>query len=485
VPDPSGFLVHRRRVRPYRPVAERLADHRHAAPPVEPGLAREHAGRCMGCGVPFCHTACPLGNLIPDWSDLVRTDGWRAAFEALDATNNFPELTGLLCPAPCEEACVLALNDEAVTIKQVELAVIERAFAEGWVQPVAPVPASGRSVAVVGSGPAGLAAAQQLTRAGHAVTVFERDDRPGGLLRYGIPDFKLEKWVVDRRIAQMAAEGTRFVTACAVGRDLPVAELRARFDTVVLATGAQRPRELALPGAGLPGVEPAMRYLVGRNRRVTGLPVPGPVSARGRRVVVLGGGDTSADCLGNALREGAASVVEVAHGPTPPAARRPLDTWPEWPFLLRRHPVHDEGGERAWELEPVAVVAADGRVAGVRARRLEFPGFDGVGPRPRAAPTGAEVVLEADLVLVAIGFAGVEDDPLYAGLGVPVCDGTLAVDAGYATPVDGVFAAGDCVRGADLIVTALADGREAARRVDEHLRGASSLPARNALPAYD
>ncbi len=488
MPDPQGFLRLRRRVRAYRPVADRLSDHRHQAGAVDDGLAREQAGRCMGCGVPFCHTGCPLGNLVPDWNELVRTGDWLGAAQSLHSTNNFPEFTGLLCPAPCEEACVLALNDEPVTIKQVELAVIDRAFAEGWVRPLPASASSGRSVAVVGSGPAGLAAAQQLARAGHAVTVYERDDRPGGLLRYGIPDYKLEKWVVDRRIELLQAEGVRFVTGCAVGADLPADVLLARFDAVLLATGAQRQRELDVPGAGLRGVELAMPYLVGRNRALAGLPAgDSAITATGRRVVILGGGDTSADCLGNALREGAGSVVEVAHGPLPPADRSPLATWPEWPFVRRRHPVHDEGGSRQWQLEPEAFEGRDGHVAGVRVRRLDYPGYSGLGPRPTPVVGHSPELLEADLVLVAIGFAGVERDPAYDQLGVAVgTRGSLAVDAGYGTGVDAVFAAGDCVRGADLIVSAIADGREAARCVDVYLCGASGLPSRDrvaGLPA--
>jgi glutamate synthase (NADPH/NADH) small chain len=482
LPDPSGFLRYRRRVRAYRPVEQRLADHRHQSVPVDGALAREQAGRCMGCAVPFCHTGCPLGNLVPDWNDLVRTGDWGAAIDALHSTNNFPEMTGMLCPAPCEEACVLSLNDDPVTIKQVELAIVEHAFERGWVVPQPAAGSTGRSVAVVGSGPAGMAAAQQLTRAGHAVTVFERDDRPGGLLRYGIPDFKLEKWLVDRRVEQMEAEGTRFVTGCDVGLDPSADGLMGRFDAVLLATGAQRQQRLALPGAELNGVELAVPYLAGRNRDVAGLPAGGrKISARGRSVVVLGGGDTSADCLGNALREGARMVVEVAHGPLPPAGRSPFATWPEWPFVMRSHPVHDEGGTREWQLEPERIEGTDGRVAGVRARRREYPGYAGVGPRPAAVESGDTVLLPADLVLVAIGFEGVEPGPVFDGLGVTIADnGLVPVDDGYATRAEGVFAAGDCVRGADLIVTAIADGREAARRIDLHLCGASSLPARDA-----
>jgi glutamate synthase (NADPH) small chain len=465
VPDPQGFLTIRRRIAPYRPVEERVRDHRHPALPAAVGLVREQAARCMGCGVPFCHSGCPLGNLVPDWNELVRTGRFRDAADRLHQTNNFPELTGLLCPAPCEEACVLALNDDPVTIKQVELAIIERAFASGWVKPRPPAAPTGQRVAIVGSGPAGLAAAQELTRAGHAVSVFERDDRPGGLLRYGIPDFKLEKWMIDRRVQQVLEEGVEIETGVDVGTDIDGADLRGRFDAVLLATGAQRGRPLDIPGAWLPGVAQAMAYLRQRNRRVAGLPVAEPpITAEGRHVVVLGGGDTSADCLGCATRESARSVTEVAHGPVPPRRRSPRTTWPAWPSLLRTYPAHDEGGTRAWEIEVTAIEGGPGGVRAVRGHRVEFPGFTGAGPRPAAVPTTAEVVLPADLVLVAIGFAGVEDDSVYASCGVEV------TEAGTVAEADGVFAAGDCVRGADLIVTAIAEGRAAARRISAHLR---------------
>jgi glutamate synthase (NADPH/NADH) small chain len=448
------------------------------------GEVREQARRCMSCGVPFCHKGCPLGNLIPDWNDLVHRGQWQEASERLHSTNSFPELTGKLCPAPCEEACVLTINDDSVTIKEIEWAIVERAWEEGWITPQPAAERSGHSVGVVGSGPAGLAAAQQLARAGHAVTVYERDDRPGGLLRYGIPDFKLEKGLIDRRVGQLVAEGVEFAFGVAVGADLPFGELRGRHDALVLATGAQRHRALTLPGAELAGVHLAMDYLVQQNRRVAGLPVTGPeLSAKGLRVAILGGGDTSADCLGNVLREGCASVVEIAHGPTPPSERSPQRTWPEWPFLLRTYPAHEEGGEREWQLETYAIEGEDGRVRRLRARRVEFPGFAETGLRKPVPIPGGEVVLDVDLVFVAIGFTGVETgDPLYGQLGVELSRrDTLPVDAEFATALPGVFAAGDCVRGADLIVQAIADGREAARSVDLALQGASALPSRVAV----
>ena len=476
MPDPRGFLTIRRRLRPYRPVGERVRDHHDPAAAMPDGLAREQAARCMGCGVPFCHSGCPLGNLVPDWNELVRTGRMREAVERLHQTNNFPEFTGKLCPAPCEEACVLQLNDEPVTIKQIEMAIADEAFAAGWVRPRPPKTLSGRAVAVVGSGPAGLAAAQQLARSGHWVTVFERDDLPGGLLRYGIPDFKLEKWLIDRRLDQLLAEGVRFEVGVDAGREGD--DVRDRFDAVVLATGAQRHRRLDVPGAGLPGIEHAMSYLVQRNRRVAGRPLDGPeITARDKHVIVIGGGDTSADCLGCALREGARSVTEVAHGPLPPRRREPLATWPEWPPLLRTYPAHEEGGSREWQLEPVEIEAGTAGVRAVRARRVAFPGLTAVGPRPAPAATGDEVALPADLVLVAIGFAGVESDPVYAACGAEIGDRGTVVS----TPA-GVFAAGDCVRGADLVVTAIAEGRRAAARADAYLREPESYDSARCGP---
>jgi glutamate synthase (NADPH/NADH) small chain len=442
VADPRGFLTIRRRTAGYRPALTRLGDHHDQALPPDGALAGSQAGRCMDCGVPFCTAGCPLGNLIPDWNELVRTGRWREASDRLHATNNFPEFTGKLCPAPCEESCVLSVNDDPVTIKAIELTIVDRAYTEGWIVPAPAPAATGRSVAVVGSGPAGLAAAQQLARAGHDVTVFERDDLAGGLLRYGIPDFKLEKHVLDRRLGQLEAEGVRFETGVDVGAALDPIELRALFDAVVVATGAQRHRELDMPGRELAGVELAMPYLTARNRAVAGRPVAGAASAAGRRVVVLGGGDTSADCLGNALREGAAEVHEIAHGTMPPRDRDPQSTWPAWPRVLRSHPVHEEGGSRRWEFETIA--------------------FEGDGRVQRVRGAGGDAV-DADLVLIAIGFAGVEDDAVYAGLGITIQNGRV-----HATPED-VFAAGDCVLGADLIVSAIAEGRRAARDVERRL----------------
>ena len=464
--DPKGFLQIQRRVVPYRPVEERVRDYAFVQETAEAGQVREQARRCMGCGVPFCHTGCPLGNLIPEWNDLVERDHWHEAIDRLHATNNFPEFTGAVCPAPCEEACVLALDQEPVTIKQVELAIIERAFDEGWVRPEPAARRTGRRVAVVGSGPAGLACAQQLAREGHAVTVFERDDRIGGLLRYGIPDFKMEKHLIDRRVEQMEAEGVEFATGIAVGADLSFDELRAGVDAVVLATGAQRHRDLQIPGRELDGIHYAMAYLAQQNRRVAGLPVEGPeITAKGKRVAILGGGDTSADCLGNAIREGAIEVHEIAHGPTPPGEREPLRTWPEWPVVLRTYAAHQEGGAREWQFVTDGFEGEGGRVTHLVGHRVEFPGYAKTGVRNPVPAPGGEVRLEVDLVLLAIGFMGTEEDPVYAQAGAALTErGTVAVD-GYATEADGVFACGDAVRGADLVVTAIADGRTCAARV--------------------
>lgn len=482
--DPHGFKKVPRRVRGLRPVNERLEDYGEVHLPVNIELATEQSRRCMDCGVPFCHVGCPLGNQIPDWNDLVHQGDWWHAFERLHATNNFPEFTGMLCPAPCEDACVLALENKPVAIKEIELAIVEHAFEKAWIRPVAPARGSalGKWVAVVGSGPAGLAAAQQLTRVGYRVTVFERDDRVGGLLRYGIPDFKLPKDSIDRRLGQMEAEGTQFEVGVSVGRDVGADELREQFDAVVLATGAQAHRDLGLPGRDQAGIHFAMPYLTQRNRHVAGLPIAESlISAAGRRVAIIGAGDTSADCLGNVLREKASLVYEIGHGPMPAERVERNHAWPDRPFVMRTYPVHGEGGERMWQWEPLAF-EGDGRVTGLRGRRVEFPAFDpGVArKRPRDKVEGENVSLDVDLVLIAIGFAGAErDDSLFEQLQVGFGENnTISVDD-HATSVPGVFAAGDCVLGADLIVSAIAQGRECARSVDRYLRGETRLPSRD------
>jgi glutamate synthase (NADPH/NADH) small chain len=464
--DPKGFLSTPREVPTRRPVDLRLRDWREVYEPFPAGRLERQAGRCMDCGIPFCHNGCPLGNLIPEWNDLVWRHDWQDAADRLHATNNFPEFTGRLCPAPCEAACVLGINADPVTIKQVEVEIIDRAFASGWVAPLPPASPSGRPVAVVGSGPAGLAAAQQLTRAGHAVTVFERDDAPGGLLRYGIPEFKLEKRHLDRRLAQMRAEGTEFRCDVEAGVDITAAELRASYDAVVLAGGARVARDLPIPGRELDGIHQAMEYLPLSNRAVAANPVAPAdpaVSARGRRVVILGGGDTGADCLGTAHRQGAASVTQLEILPRPPATRPAHQPWPIYPMIYRVSSAHEEGGERTYAVSTLEFLGdEDGRV---RALRLaDASGFD---PVP-----GTERDLDCDLVLLAMGFTGAERPGLLTDLGVDFDQrGNVARDSSYATSVPGVFTAGDMGRGQSLIVWAIAEGRSAAAAVDRYLSG--------------
>ena len=475
--DQTGFLKVGRRSPPKRPVAERIRDYRHVYGPLPMDELRLQASRCMDCGVPFCTTGCPLGNLIPDWNDLVYRDRWRVAIDRLHATNNFPEFTGMLCPAPCEAACVLAIYDDAVTIKEVELSIVNRAFEEGWIRAQPPVHRTGKRVAVVGSGPAGLAAAQQLNRAGHRVVVFEKDDKLGGLLRYGIPDFKIEKWVIDRRLDQLREEGIAFAPNAHVGYSPTIAELNREFDATLLAVGALQGRELPVPGRELQGIYLAMDYLTQQNRRVAGNPRPEDldpetmITARDKHVIILGGGDTSADCLGNAHREGARSVRILTHGPRPPDAPDPL-SWPDWPFLLRTYPAHEEGGERHWSVVITGFSGRDGRVERLHTIDVErLP--DG---RVRHLP-GTEREIEADLVLLSIGFEGPVRDRLLDDLELQFgSDGAILSDGEYRTSAPGVFVAGDAKRGASLIVWAIAEGRKAAREIDRALMGKTLLP---------
>jgi glutamate synthase (NADPH) small chain len=475
--DPRGFLTTPRATAATRPVEERLADWKEVYP--ERGLlpiVGRQAGRCMDCGIPFCHQACPLGNLIPDWNDLVWRDDWRAAAERLHATNNFPEFTGRLCPAPCEAACVLGISETTtgpVTIKNVEVSIVDRAFAEGWVEPQLPERLTDRSVAVVGSGPAGLAAAQQLTRAGHTVVVYERADAPGGLLRFGIPEFKMEKRHLDRRLDQMAAEGTLFRCGVDVGGDVTLDQLRERHDAVVLAVGATAGRDLPVPGRDLDGVHQAMEYLPQANRAALGAPVPGAISAAGRHVVIIGGGDTGADCLGTAHRQGAASVTQLEILGRPPVSRPDATPWPTWPLVLRTSSAHEEGGERVYSVSTQEFLGDEsGRV---RALRLVEVRPAGRGFEP---VDGSERELPGDLVLLAMGFVGPERSPLLDQLGVPVTErGTLPRDGSYATGVPDVYVAGDAGRGQSLIVWAIAEGRACAAAVDRHLTGVDRLPA--------
>jgi glutamate synthase (NADPH/NADH) small chain len=470
--DPTGFLKHDRALPTRRPVDVRIRDWKEVYEDFPTEHARAQATRCMDCGIPFCHNGCPLGNLIPEWNDLTRTDDWSAAIERLHATNNFPEFTGRLCPAPCEAACVLGINADPVTIKQIEVEIADRAFAEGWVEPQLPASKTGRSVAVVGSGPAGLAAAQQLTRAGHDVTVFERADRIGGLLRYGIPEFKMEKRVLDQRLAQLRAEGTQFRTGVDVGVDLPVAQLREQYDAVLLTGGATVGRDLPVEGRDLDGIHLAMDYLVPSNRVQQGDLQRAPINAEGKDVVIIGGGDTGADCLGTAIRQGARSTTQLEIMPRPPQERPDSTPWPTWPLIYRTSSAHEEGGERLFSVNTQRFTGADGSVSGLELVDVEL--VDG-----RFQPVeGTSRVLPAQLVLLAMGFAGPQRNGLLEELGVELDGrGNVVRDDEWATNVPGVFVAGDMGRGQSLIVWAIAEGRAAAAAVDRSLCGETSLPS--------
>ncbi|MFK3982175.1 glutamate synthase subunit beta [Micromonospora sp. NPDC050397] len=480
MPDPNGFLRYGRRMPARRPVPVRISDWREVYPSADDNLIREQATRCMDCGIPFCHDGCPLGNRIPDWNDLVRTGNWAHAIESLHATNNFPEFTGRLCPAPCEAACVLGISGgQPVTIKQVEVEIVNRAFDLDLVAPQVLAKPSGRRVAVVGSGPAGLAAAQQLARAGHAVTVYERDDAIGGLLRYGIPDFKLEKEHVDRRLAQLTAEGVDFVTGVDVGVDITAEQLRAEYDAVLLACGALQGRDTpATPGRALRGVHQAMEHLVAANRVVSGRETGTPIDAAGKHVVIIGGGDTGADCLGVAHRQGAAGVHQLDLYPEPPGARdEGRDPWPTWPWILRDYPAHEEGGQRVFAVAVQEFVDdGTGQVRAVRVAEVSVEKRDG--QRIVTVRPGSERELPADLVLLAIGFDGTEQQPLLDQFGVARNRrGAIDATADWQTSADGVFVAGDMHRGASLIVWAIAEGRAAAAAIHAYLDGAGTLPA--------
>jgi glutamate synthase (NADPH/NADH) small chain len=472
--DPKGFLkTPERELPPRRPVSIRLMDWKEVYEAGDSAVLKRQAGRCMDCGVPFCHQGCPLGNLIPEWNDLTWRDEGRQAIERLHATNNFPEFTGRLCPAPCESSCVLGINQPPVTIKQVEVSIIDQAFAEGWVTPQPPGRLTGKTVAVVGSGPAGLAAAQQLTRAGHTVAVFERDDRIGGLLRYGIPDFKMEKKHLDLRLAQMTAEGTRFRAGVTIGVDITWADLRARYDAVVVATGAMVPRDLPIPGRDLPGVHFAMEYLVQQNKVGAGDTVDNQILAEGKHVVVLGGGDTGADCIGTANRQLAASVTNLAIGKQPGDSRPEHQPWPMAPTLFEVSSAHEEGGNRQFLASTIEFLANDaGEVRAIRVAETEY--LDG----RRVPKAGTEREIPADLVLLALGFTGPDSAELTHELHVPLDDRSNVVrDSDYQTSHEGVFVAGDAGRGQSLIVWAIAEGRAAAAAVDRFLEGETQLPA--------
>src|SRR6185369_2794463 len=479
--DPRGFLTIRRAEPVRRPVQERTKDWREFYVPAPDDHFRTQGARCMDCGVPFCQgdTGCPVQNVIPEWNALVREGRWKDASLALHATNNFPELTGRLCPAPCESACVLGLIEQPVAIRNIEQAIADKSFSEGWVVPSAGAPDTGFRVAVVGSGPAGLAAAQQLRRLGHAVVVFEKDDRIGGLLRYGIPDFKLEKEVLELRLRQLESEGVHFETNVEVGRDLHVTQLRDEFDAVLLAGGAQKPRDLRVPGRDLGGVHLAMDYLTQQNRRVAGdvISEASAIWAGGKRVVVIGGGDTGSDCIGTAHRQGATEVVQFELLPEPPKDRAASTPWPHWPMKLRTSHAHEEGAQRDWSVSTTELSGDGRRVQRLHAVRVDLQ--QGANGPQFVEVAGSGFKLDADLVLLAMGFTGVREEGLLSDLGVTISPrGAVSTDAQYRTNIPGVFAAGDMRRGASLIVWAIREGRDAAASIDRHLRNAASTGTR-------
>ena len=480
--DPKGFLKYGRELPHRRAVEARKHDWIELYEEFPDASLQQQAARCMDCGIPFCHQGCPLGNIIPDWNDLTYRSRWREALDELHATNNFPEFTGKLCPAPCEAACVLGINQEPVAIRRIEESLAMRGWAEGWITPQPPdaLQRTGRRVAVVGSGPAGLAAAQQLNRAGHTVTVFERDDKIGGLLRYGIPDFKMEKWVLDRRLEQMEAEGVVFRVGVDVGADITADELRSQYDAIVLAGGSTKPRDLPVPGRELAGVHFAMEFLPQQNRRVAGtwqadLP---QLSAEGKKVVILGGGDTGSDCLGTVLRQGATEVYQFEIMPKPPNERDETMPWPHYPMTLRTSAAHEEGGERDWSISTKAFSGENGKVTKLHGVRVQWSEPDASGRRKMEEAEESAFEIEADMVLLALGFVHPQKEGLLADLGVELdIRGNVKTGADYASSVPGVFACGDMRRGQSLIVWAIAEGREAAHNADAYLmQGASKLP---------
>ncbi|MEK6710536.1 MAG: glutamate synthase subunit beta [Nitrospinota bacterium] len=476
---PTGFIEYGRELPKRRPVADRLGDYREVYLPFDEKKLQLQGARCMDCGIPFCLQGCPLGNLIPEWNDLVYRARWRDASDRLHATNNFPEFTGRLCPAPCEGSCVLGINSDPVTIKQIEVEIADRAFGEGWVTAQPPAVRTGKKVAVVGSGPAGLAAAQQLCRAGHTVTVFERDGRIGGLLRYGIPEFKMEKKFLDRRLELMEAEGVLFKAGCHIGVDIPATDLQKEFDALVLAGGARQARDLPIPGRELKGIHFALEYLPLQNRLCEGNEVPAPefISAEGKKVVIIGGGDTGADCLGTAHRQGAASILQLEILPRPPDLRDPLaNPWPLYPNIFRTSSAHEEGGERLYSVNTKKFIGEGGRVKKLHLVDVVLKTGNGRMSFEDVPGSGREA--EADLVLLALGFLGPEKKGMLEQLGVELTERTnVKRDAKWMTSVSGVFTCGDMQRGQSLIVWAIAEGRSCARAVDEHLMGESLLPA--------
>ena len=474
----KAFLEIDRQKPPSRPVSERVSDWNEVYLRYKTDDLRDQGARCMDCGIPFCHQGCPLGNLIPDWNDLVYRDKWQSAIERLHKTNNFPEWTGRLCPAPCEGSCVLAIDSDAVTIKSIELAIIERAFDEGWITPMPPTTRTQKTVAIIGSGPAGLAAADQLNRVGHNVTVFEKSSRIGGLLRYGIPAFKMEKRFLDRRISLMEAEGVVFRTSVNVGADLSAEQIRHDYDAVLLAGGAGQPRDLKVPGRELTGVHFAMDYLTQQNRRNEGeiIPEEQAITATDKRVVIIGGGDTGADCLGTVHRQNARSVAQFELLPQPPDMRAPDNPWPLWPHIFRISSAHEEGGERVFSVSTDSFSGTDGQVSKLHGTKVEIIREDGRMSFKPVPDSGFN--MDVDLVLLAMGFVGPEREGLLAELDVKLTErGNVWRDTNWMTSQPSVFAAGDMQRGQSLIVWAIAEGRSAARGIDTHLMGSSTLPA--------
>jgi len=462
----TGFIEYTRETPTRRPVSERINDWFEIYLDFPEEKLRKQGARCMDCGVPFCHTGCPLNNIIPDWNDLVYRGRWREAVRVLHSTNNFPEFTGRICPAPCEAACVLGINEPPVTIKQIEKSIIDYAFGQGWIRPEPPTTRTGKRVAVVGSGPAGLAAAQQLARAGHWAMVFEKSDRIGGLLRYGIPNFKMEKHLIDRRMEQMSAEGVEFRPNSHVGHNVPVEDLRKEFDAILLSGGAEHSRDLKVPGRELKGIHFAMEFLPQQNKVCEGDTVANQILAKGRRVVIIGGGDTGADCLGTTHRQKPVSVHQFELLPMPPKERSPLTPWPLWPMQLRIEGAHEEGGIREWSVATTKFTGDEnGNVKQLHAVR--------VGPPPKFEPVpGTEFTMDADLVLLAMGFLGPVRNGMIEQLGVALDPrGNVAADENYMSSVPGVFAAGDMRRGQSLVVWAIAEGRKAAQGVDRYLKG--------------
>jgi glutamate synthase (NADPH/NADH) small chain len=476
--SPTGFLDFEREDSGHAPVEERLGHYQEFTIPLKRRKVARQGARCMDCGTPYCHQGCPVDNLIPDWNDLVSQGRWRAAIEVLHSTNNFPEFTGRVCPAPCEEACTLALHDAPVTIKTIEYSIIERAWSRGWIRPEIPAKRTGRSVAIIGSGPAGLACAQQLARAGHRVTVFEKNPKIGGLLRYGIPDFKLSKLVIDRRMSQLQAEGVDFQVNSYVGTDIPVEDVAGRFDAMVLAGGSEQPRDLAVPGRDLGGIHFAMPFLTQQNRRVGGESLDGtpPITAEGKRVVVIGGGDTGSDCVGTANRQGAESVTQLEVLPRPPGRPDKLLVWPHWPEKLRTSSSHEEGCDRRWSVSTTGFHGAGGKVEGLRAVEVDW--VDENGSWRMRELEGTEFDLSCDLVLLAMGFVSPVREGLLQSLGIELDErgNVRAETTDYQTSAPGVFVAGDMRRGQSLVVWAIREGRRAARAVDEHLMGSTNLP---------